>query len=57
MSSVGYGADVGLHPVSSWNNPKPEVALLVISSGRDHWRDRWAMTLICATCKAGWRCC
>ncbi|MDB5622105.1 MAG: fumarylacetoacetate hydrolase family protein [Devosia sp.] len=33
MSSVGYGADVGLHPVSSWNNPEPEVALLVTSTG------------------------
>ena len=33
MSSVGYGAEVGLHPVSSWNNPEPEVALLVTSTG------------------------
>jgi fumarylacetoacetate (FAA) hydrolase family protein len=33
MSSVGYGADVGLHPVSRWNNPEPEVALLVTSAG------------------------
>ncbi len=33
MSSVGYGAEVGLHPISSWNNPEPEVALLVTSSG------------------------
>lgn len=33
MSSVGYGADVGLHPISSWNNPEPEVALVVTSSG------------------------
>jgi fumarylacetoacetate (FAA) hydrolase family protein len=33
MSSVGYGAEVGLHPVSSWNNPEPEVALLVTSKG------------------------
>ena len=33
MSSVGYGAQVGLHPVSSWNNPEPEVALLVTSTG------------------------
>jgi fumarylacetoacetate (FAA) hydrolase family protein len=33
MSSVGFGADVGLHPVSSWNNPEPEVALLVTSAG------------------------
>jgi len=33
MSSVGHGADVGLHPVSSWNNPEPEVALVVSSAG------------------------
>ncbi|WIJ26349.1 fumarylacetoacetate hydrolase family protein [Devosia sp. RR2S18] len=33
MSSVGYGADVGLHPISSWNNPEPEVALVVTSTG------------------------
>ena len=33
MSSVGYGAEVGLHPSSSWNNPEPEVALLVTSDG------------------------
>lgn len=34
MASVGFGADVGLHPISSWNNPEPEVALLVSSAGR-----------------------
>jgi fumarylacetoacetate (FAA) hydrolase family protein len=34
MASVGHGADVGLHPVSSWNNPEPEVALVVSSSGK-----------------------
>ena len=34
LSSVGFGADVGLHPVSSWNNPEPEVALLISSAGR-----------------------
>lgn len=33
MSSVGHGAEVGLHPISSWNNPEPEVALLVTSRG------------------------
>ncbi|UYO00909.1 MAG: fumarylacetoacetate hydrolase family protein [Devosia sp.] len=33
MSSVGHGAEVGLHPISSWNNPEPEVALLVTSTG------------------------
>ncbi|MEK1887360.1 MAG: fumarylacetoacetate hydrolase family protein [Phyllobacterium sp.] len=34
MSTVGFGADVGLHPVSSWNNPEPEIVLVVASSGR-----------------------
>ena len=34
MASVGFGADVGLHPVSSWNNPEPEVALVVSSAGK-----------------------
>ena len=33
MSSVGYGADVGLHPISQWNNPEPEIALLIASTG------------------------
>lgn len=34
MASVGHGADIGLHPVSSWNNPEPEVAVVVTSQGR-----------------------
>jgi len=29
MSSVGFGADVGLHPASEWNNPEPEIVLAV----------------------------
>src|SRR5690606_5001220 len=33
MSAVGHGTEVGLHPISSWNNPEPEVALLVTSKG------------------------
>lgn len=33
MASVGYGADVGLHPISSWNNPEPEIVLAVNSRG------------------------
>ena len=33
MSSVGWGASVGLHPVSRWNNPEPEVVLAVDGSG------------------------
>tara|TARA_R110001583_G_scaffold184213_1_gene343322 strand:- start:134 stop:1312 length:1179 start_codon:yes stop_codon:yes gene_type:complete len=34
MSSVGQGANVGLHPISHWNNPEPELVLAVTSSGR-----------------------
>ncbi|WFP62440.1 fumarylacetoacetate hydrolase family protein [Mesorhizobium sp. WSM4904] len=33
MASVGFGADVGLHPVSTWNNPEPEIAMIADSSG------------------------
>ncbi|QBY00068.1 fumarylacetoacetate hydrolase [Rhodophyticola sp. CCM32] len=34
MSAVGTGAAVGLHPVSTWNNPEPEIVLAVDSRGR-----------------------
>lgn len=34
MSSVGVGSDVGVHPASTWNNPEPEVVLVIASSGR-----------------------
>ena len=34
MSAVGTGMDAGLHPSSSWNNPEPEVVLVVSSTGR-----------------------
>lgn len=34
MASVGFGADVGLHPVSSWNNPEPEIGVISSSKGR-----------------------
>jgi fumarylacetoacetate (FAA) hydrolase family protein len=34
MSAVGTGADIGLHPASTWNNPEPEVVLAVDSRGR-----------------------
>jgi fumarylacetoacetate (FAA) hydrolase family protein len=33
LSSVGTGAMVGLHPISNWNNPEPEVVLTVSSKG------------------------
>ena len=34
MASVGWGAEVGLHPISRWNNPEPEIVLAVDSRGR-----------------------
>lgn len=34
LSAVGFGAAVGLHPISKWNNPEPEVVLAVDSRGR-----------------------
>ena len=33
MSAVGTGADIGIHPKSEWNNPEPEIVLLVNSRG------------------------
>ncbi len=33
MSSVGWGAAIGLHPISTWNNPEPEIVLAVTSTG------------------------
>lgn len=33
MSAVGVGADIGIHPLSVWNNPEPEVVLAVNSRG------------------------
>ncbi|WP_299627931.1 fumarylacetoacetate hydrolase family protein [uncultured Tateyamaria sp.] len=34
MSAVGWGARVGLHPMSTWNNPEPEITLAMDSQGR-----------------------
>jgi fumarylacetoacetate (FAA) hydrolase family protein len=34
MSSVGFGADIGLLPASVWNNPEPEIVLAVNGAGR-----------------------
>ncbi len=33
MAAVGVGADAGLHPISTWNNPEPEVVLVVAATG------------------------
>ncbi len=34
LSAVGWGAEVGLHPISRWNNPEPEIVLAVNSRGQ-----------------------
>ncbi len=33
LSSVGTGAMIGLHLVSTWNNPEPEIVILINSEG------------------------
>jgi len=34
MSAIGTGGDIGLHSSSEWNNPEPEIVLVVDSRGR-----------------------
>jgi fumarylacetoacetate (FAA) hydrolase family protein len=34
LSSVGCNMDVGIHPKSSWNNPEPEIVMVVASTGK-----------------------
>lgn len=34
MAAVGHGAEIGIHPESAWNNPEPEIVLVVDSRGR-----------------------
>ncbi len=34
MAAVGLGAEIGIHPRSQWNNPEPEIVLVVNSRGR-----------------------
>ena len=34
MAAVGTGAEIGLHPKSTWSNPEPEVVLVLNASGR-----------------------
>lgn len=34
MSSVGCGDLVGIHPISQWNNPEPEIVLVLRSDGK-----------------------
>ena len=34
MSAVGWGAEIGIHPQSHWNNPEPEIVLAVSPTGK-----------------------
>src|SRR3546814_4383707 len=34
LSTVGWGAEIGVRSDSTWNNPEPEVVLLVAPDGR-----------------------
>ncbi len=34
MAAIEYGASVGFHSISKWDNPKPEVVLVVSSIGQ-----------------------
>ena len=34
LSAVGHGAEIGIHPSSRWNNPEPELVLVVAPNGR-----------------------
>lgn len=34
MASVGHGMEAGLNRISTWNNPEPEVVVVVASSGK-----------------------
>jgi fumarylacetoacetate (FAA) hydrolase family protein len=33
LSAVGTGAEIGIHPKSAWNNPEPEIVMVVNSRG------------------------
>ncbi len=34
MSAVGTGSEIGIHPKSEWNNPEPEIVLVVGAHGK-----------------------
>ena len=34
LSAVGHGTEAGIHRISKWSNPEPEVVVVVASSGR-----------------------
>ena len=33
MAAVGTGAEIGIHPESTWNNPEPEIVMVVNARG------------------------
>ena len=33
MATVGHLSEIGIHPMSSWNNPEPEIVLVASSTG------------------------
>ena len=57
MSAVGWGASVGLHPVSTWNNPEPESRPRHQQQGASSSARRSAMTSTCAMSRGARRCC
>ena len=34
MAAVGHGAEIGVHPKSTWNNPEPEIVVVVSAAGK-----------------------
>jgi fumarylacetoacetate (FAA) hydrolase family protein len=34
MAAVGHGAEIGIHPKSTWNNPEPEIVLVANAAGK-----------------------
>jgi len=33
LAAVGVGAEIGVHPMSSWNNPEPEIVVVANAAG------------------------
>ena len=56
LASVGTGADVGLHPKSTWNNPEPE-RVGDRHAAAEPSAPRSATTSTCATSRGAARCC
>jgi fumarylacetoacetate (FAA) hydrolase family protein len=34
MAAVGHGAEIGIHPKSTWNNPEPEIVIVAGATGK-----------------------